>query len=48
MILANYFAEFLKELYLKNDWLDQLDILHVDRYSRKVDGDLKTFGKVRS
>lgn len=41
MILANHIIKFLKELHLKNDWLEKLDILYFDRYSRKVNADLK-------
>lgn len=48
MILANHIIKFLKELHLKNDWLEKLDILYFDRYSRKVNADLKYFDKVRS
>ena len=46
MLLANLIAEFLKQLYLKNDEIKQPIILHVGRDSRKLDGGLKTFGKL--
>lgn len=46
MLLANLIAEFLKQLYLKNDEIKQPIILHVGRDSRKLNGSLKTFGKL--
>ena len=41
MLLANQIAEFSTKLYLKKDWVNQLDILHVDGDSRKVIGGVK-------
>ena len=38
MLSAKKIAEFLK--YVKKDGVNKLDILEVDRDSRKVDGDL--------
>ena len=36
ILSANQIAQFLKQLYLKNDGVDQSDILHVDKDSRQV------------
>ena len=46
MLLANKIAEFLKQLCLKKDEVNQHDIFYVDRDSGKVNCDLKNFGKV--
>ena len=39
--LANKIAEFLKQLCLKKDEVNQHDILYIDRDSEKVNCDLK-------
>ena len=36
ILSANQIAQFLKQLYLKNDGVDHSDILHVDKDSRQV------------
>ena len=36
MLSTNQIAEFLKQIYLKKDWVNQRDILYVVRDSRKV------------
>ena len=48
MLSANQIIEILKQLYLKKNWVSQPDILHVGTDSRKVTGELKSFGKVWS
>ena len=45
MLLANQITEFLKELTRERQW-NQLDILHFDRDLKKINADLKDFGKV--
>ena len=39
LLSANQILAILKQLYLKKNWVSQLDILHADRDSRKVTGD---------
>ena len=46
MFLANPIAIFVKQLYLKKDEVNQLEVLYNERDSGKVNLDLKKFGKV--
>ena len=48
ILSSNQIAEFLKQLFLKKDEVNQTDMftLHVNIDSGKVNCDLKVFGKV--
>ena len=48
IFLANQIAEFLKQIYIKIDEVNQLDILYIDRDSGKVNRGLNNFGEVGS
>ena len=43
ILSANQIAEFVKELYLNNDGLNQPDSLYFNKDLRKVNDDLKVF-----
>ena len=48
IFLANQIAEFLKQIYIKIDEVNQLDILYIDKDSGKVNRDLNNFCEVGS